>query len=308
MPKQSVSLREIARRLDIPPSTIVYYKDRFQRFIPHAGGPGRRRTYPPEALELFREIRVMYENNWTTEQIEENLAARRSGILPTVVEPAADMESPELVRSLTGLLDRMSGMLEDQAEQKTQIDALKDEVAVLRRERDDLKAMHRDKADELHRELAALRADNERMERYIKAKVERDNVLHGKPSKSFLSLPLVIRNGQGEYLGVSDKARRPFSLQNLITLVQRNTNAAKSVDMRWEREGQCWVLYIRAKDLGADDRGSGREQNLILSASQTVTPSRNVVARLTRMSVDGNTVPDPFLLSLFKQIRDSFEE
>jgi len=302
MPK-SISLREIARRLDIPPSTVVYYKDRFQRFIPHVGGPGRRKTYPPEALELFREIRAMYENNWTAEQIEEHLAARAGGMGHAVAEPVADMDSPELMRSLTSVLDRMSALLDDQAEQKVRIKALKAEVEALRRERDDLSAMHRRESDELRRELAALRADNVRMERYIKAKVERDNTLHGKPSRSFLSLPLVIRNGQGEYLGVSDKAKRPFSLQNLITLVQRNTSASKSVDMRWEREGHCWVLYIRANDMG-----SGREQNLILHAAQTITPSRNVVARLTRMSVDGTTVPDPFLLSLFKQIRDSFDE
>ena len=306
MPK-SFSLREIARRLDIPPSTIVYYKDRFQRFIPHAGGPGRRKTYPPEALELFREIRAMYEDNWTTEQIEEHLAARRPGMPGALAEPVSDMEPPELVRSLTGVLDRMSGLLEDQAEQKARIKALKAEVDAMRRERDEIKALHRERSDELHRELAALRADNERMERYIKTKVERDNVLHDKPSRAFLALPLVIRNTQGEYLGVSDKAKRPFSLQNLITLVQRHTSAAKSVDMRWEREGQCWVLHLLASDR-ADDRATGRRQHLVLHATQVVTPSRNVVARLTRMSVDGNSVPDPFLLSLFKQLRDSFDE
>lgn len=302
MPK-SISLREIARRLDIPPSTVVYYKDRFQRFIPHAGGPGRRKTYPPEALELFREIRTMYENNWTAEQIEEHLATLGHGAAHAVTPPMADMDSPDLVRSLSTLLDRMSGLLEDQARQTTRIQALEAEVDSLRRERDDLKARHRERDNELHRELAELRAENKRMERYIKAKVEQDNVLRGKPAKSFLSLPLVIRNDQGEYLGVSDKAKRPFSLQNLLTLVQRNTNAAKSVAMRWEREGDSWVLHLRAAD-----QATGREQNLVLTAVQTITPSRNVVARLWRMSVDGNTVPDPFLLSLFKQFRDSFDE
>ncbi len=134
MPKQSVSLREIARRLDIPPSTVVYYKDRFERFIPHAGGPGRRKTYPPEALELFREIRAMYDSNWTAEQIEADLSERSpdiGGQGPARGDDGAfqaAVESPALVRSLTGVLDRMSGLLEDQAEQKAEIRALKAEV------------------------------------------------------------------------------------------------------------------------------------------------------------------------------------
>ena len=52
-----LSLREIGRRLGIPPSTVVYYKDRFARFFPAAGGAGRRRRYPAESMDLIRRIR-----------------------------------------------------------------------------------------------------------------------------------------------------------------------------------------------------------------------------------------------------------
>ncbi|MFV0421676.1 MerR family transcriptional regulator [Oleidesulfovibrio sp.] len=76
MARELLSLREIGRRLDVPPSSIVYYKDRFVRFIPTAGGKGRRLKYPPEAVTLFKEIREMFERNLSAEEIESHLSEK----------------------------------------------------------------------------------------------------------------------------------------------------------------------------------------------------------------------------------------
>jgi DNA-binding transcriptional MerR regulator len=50
-----LTMAEIARRLDLPESTVRYYRDRFSEFIPSVGD-GRTRRYKPEALEVLRLI------------------------------------------------------------------------------------------------------------------------------------------------------------------------------------------------------------------------------------------------------------
>jgi DNA-binding transcriptional MerR regulator len=47
------TLKDIARRLDIPESNLRYYRNRIGDFLPSAG-KGRRRRYFPEAEEIFR--------------------------------------------------------------------------------------------------------------------------------------------------------------------------------------------------------------------------------------------------------------
>lgn len=63
------TIREIARELNLPESTIRYYRDAFALYLP-TWGMGRRRRYPPEALELLRLIADGYAQSQTREQIE----------------------------------------------------------------------------------------------------------------------------------------------------------------------------------------------------------------------------------------------
>jgi DNA-binding transcriptional MerR regulator len=68
------TLREIARHLDLPESTVRYYRDAFAGHIPTVG-QGRRRRYPREALEVLAEIARLYANGKTREAIEVALGA-----------------------------------------------------------------------------------------------------------------------------------------------------------------------------------------------------------------------------------------
>ena len=73
MDSPTVTLREIARDMNLPESTIRYYRDSFSQYIPTVG-LGRRRRYPADALELFRIISQGYAQNWSREDIEARLA------------------------------------------------------------------------------------------------------------------------------------------------------------------------------------------------------------------------------------------
>lgn len=93
MIRELLTLREIARRLDVPPSSIAYYKDRFARFLPAGEGRGRRLRYPVHVLDIFREIRSMYTRNVAAEQIEERLEELVAALYPPVGQPGQPGES-----------------------------------------------------------------------------------------------------------------------------------------------------------------------------------------------------------------------
>ncbi len=93
MIRELLTLREIARRLDVPPSSIAYYKDRFARFLPAGEGRGRRLRYPVHVLDIFREIRSMYTRNVAAEQIEERLEQLVAALYAPVGQPGDAVRS-----------------------------------------------------------------------------------------------------------------------------------------------------------------------------------------------------------------------
>ncbi|WP_242012269.1 MerR family transcriptional regulator [Pseudodesulfovibrio cashew] len=297
MSKKYISLREVGRQLDIPPSTVVYYKDKFHKYIPSVGGGGRRRRYPSEVLEIFRRIREMFNNNWSTEQIENELALKFSLLMTDQqTDQQIDQSVPfdpseSLAREIGGVLGKMSDVLENQSLFRSEIRSLRDEVAELRRERREAEKLHAKRLGELEKEIGELRSK-------VKSAAADRNI--DFPPAEFLSSPLVIRS-EGEYLGVQGKGRKHFSLKDFVQLIERKMSDSMLVETSWKRQGEHWVLVLKTEDLE-----SGREQDIVLVAKRTVTPSRNTVSEIIRLNVDGNDAPDALLLTLFRQLKAVF--
>ncbi len=313
MSNELLSLREIGRRLNIPPSTVVYYKDRFADFIPPHAGKGRRKKYPSEALTIFKEIRTMFENNWSAEQIEQNLSEDFSHLFKpgnsgaaagglTENRNAEQETRPALVTEITTVLDKMSGVLENQALFRTEIDSLRAEVVQLKQDKADLETFYKKKIEGLEKELEEMQAErNDLMRQFLEfANSQHDNLT--QPPDTFLKLPLVIRSTEGEYLGVAGKTKH-FNLSEFIRIIRKNTNVRKTVSLQWQRQDKSWILTIFTNDLD-----NNRKHEHELQVFQTVTPNRNNVVQLTSLSIDGNSVPDPFLLVILRKIKDGFDE
>ncbi len=66
--EEYLTIKEIARRLEVPESNIRYYRDRFQEFLPTVG-QGRKKRYKSQALEVFRFIVKAYQKDQSTDQI-----------------------------------------------------------------------------------------------------------------------------------------------------------------------------------------------------------------------------------------------
>ncbi len=77
------TLREIAQELDLPESTVRYYRDAFPEHIATVG-TGRRRRYPPEAIAVLRSIAEGYAQGQSHQEIEARLFG---GPIPTRARP-----------------------------------------------------------------------------------------------------------------------------------------------------------------------------------------------------------------------------
>ncbi len=120
-----------------------------------------------------------------------------------------------------------------------------------------------------------------------------------EPDALLLSRPLVVPVG-AEFLGVAGR-NKPFALDDLLHLVQRNAGSQKVREMRWTNEDTRWWLRIHTQD------NEGGHREYLLRVCPTITPSGNAVTVLETMAVDGETVPDKLALFLFKNIREGLE-
>jgi DNA-binding transcriptional MerR regulator len=69
-----LTIAEIAKRLEVPESTIRSWRDRYAAFIPSVG-QGRKKRYEPEALEVFAKIAELSAAYPSTAEVTEQLAA-----------------------------------------------------------------------------------------------------------------------------------------------------------------------------------------------------------------------------------------
>ena len=83
------SIRDIARELNLPESTIRYYRDAFDPYLPSIG-LGRRRRYPRESVDLLRLIADGYARGLTREQVEAELVA----VTGPIATPPAGAQRP----------------------------------------------------------------------------------------------------------------------------------------------------------------------------------------------------------------------
>lgn len=67
-----LTLTEISKKLDIPESTVRFYRDKFPEFIPMVG-EGRKKRYKPQALEIIKTIAELLRKNQTAEEVAERL-------------------------------------------------------------------------------------------------------------------------------------------------------------------------------------------------------------------------------------------
>lgn len=324
MPKKNcMSLREIGRRLDIPPSTIVSYKDRFEAFIPFEER-GSRRRYPPAALEIFAEIRSLSGGSASTSDIERHLALHYNSILARAggAEGVSCPNSRVAAMRLAGVLERVTKILQDQCEVSLSAKEMQVELEALRSEVQSLKkkvaskvtaprasgtkgsALKGSEADRqirhMQKRLVRMRQEKDAVEEMLLHVVGIGNNRGKIPPAAFLDLPLVVRTQRGEFLGVAGRGSLKFSVRKLVTHVRRGAQGGRHVAVNWVRDDDRWGLYIRFS------LSDGEHREYELDMAETLTPKKNLVACLGGMKVNGEAVPADYIRDFFRKIREEF--
>jgi DNA-binding transcriptional MerR regulator len=142
-----LTIKEIAKQLQVPESNIRYYRDRFEEYIPSVG-EGRRKRYKREAVDVFGHIVQGYRDEKSTEQIAAELAELYPRTLPVAhelsqtahgVEGSYDDQSTGLHSNAHPLLQVQARTLEHLAQTLAESSSLQSEYSRFRDEHEKLK-------------------------------------------------------------------------------------------------------------------------------------------------------------------------
>jgi len=117
----------MARILKIPESTARYYRDRHQEYL-HYTGKGRRKRYTKEALEALRYICELANNSRNADEIDKQLQARFNSQIDVTEITAITTAGEQQLKLINTLTDTLSNI----ANQKKEIQSLRDEIKELR--------------------------------------------------------------------------------------------------------------------------------------------------------------------------------
>lgn len=255
----------------------------------------------------------MYGMNWSTEQIENELTLKFGMLIESInddqqlinkagLEPSSDMQT--VISGLSNVLGKVSDLLSNQALFQSEIRDLREELSNLRVEKRKLAADTNERILDMAMEIGRLKRDRAELFRLLrKDEDEAGPEVSVFPSEQYLGRPLVIKNSDGDYLGVAGKDRKHFSLEDFVKLLQNSVNSHRSVDLMWEKIDRQWKLVISAHEENVEIK-----KEIVLVTEENITPSKNTVVRIVSMGINDKTVPDALLFSLFKQIRESFDK
>jgi len=94
--EELLTLKDIARQLDVPESNLRYYRNRIGDFLP-SSGKGRKRRYFPEAIEIFRRTVDNVQEGMSLDRIYKVLASDR----PMEIESIGAISQEDLINKIT---------------------------------------------------------------------------------------------------------------------------------------------------------------------------------------------------------------
>jgi len=194
--KKVLSVAEIARELELPESTVHYWKNRFAQHLPSVGR-GRQKRFKPEAIEVFATISRLLKEGHTARDVMDQLsheyplqadAMPQEGTVAAVpvsgaaMEPAMKMAAAiglEIAKSVgEGIRSVLAGesasggdvseVKEGLEEAALRISTAVEETRSLREENEELK----EKLKVMEAEMIRLRKDRREMEKYLLDKIK----------------------------------------------------------------------------------------------------------------------------------------
>ncbi|WP_272700969.1 MerR family transcriptional regulator [Desulfovibrio sp. Fe33] len=195
--KKVLSVAEIARELDLPESTVHYWKNRFAQHLPSVGR-GRQKRFRPEAVDVFAAISRLLKEGHTARDVMDQLSrdyplqadavpAPTDGGQPPLQAPGA-MEQVMGMASAIGLeiarsvgegirsaLESSGGAAPDVSDVRRGLEEAASRITVTMEETESLRAENRalrEKLAVMEAEMVRLRKDRREMEKYLLDKIK----------------------------------------------------------------------------------------------------------------------------------------
>jgi hypothetical protein len=121
-----------------------------------------------------------------------------------------------------------------------------------------------------------------------------------EPPADLAQLPVVIFSELGEFLGVTDKKGRPFTLKEFQAFLERRAAGLGKFESTWSLDQEAWVLTF-----GGSGPSSGQVHDHYFR--RTKTAKGNLVAHFHQLRINGSVVSQAFLHAFLRQIKDSLE-
>ncbi|MCJ2165686.1 MULTISPECIES: MerR family transcriptional regulator [unclassified Pseudodesulfovibrio] len=196
--KKVLSVAEIARELELPESTVHYWKNRFSQHLPSVGR-GRQKRFRPEAVEVFGAISRLLKEGHTARDVMDQLSQNyplQADAMPTVsgggdvpmalsagsMEPVMKMAAAigmEIAKSvgdgIRSVLDAESMGSPDVTEVRQGLEEAARRITVTMEDTEALKSENRELKEKLavmEAEMVRLRKDRREMEKYLLDKIK----------------------------------------------------------------------------------------------------------------------------------------
>lgn len=328
-------IAELAQLAEIPENTARRYARLFEEFF-SGRRYGRSTKYPGSDVQTLQLISGLYRAGLTTPEIFERLHScideqlhapspleRPLDRHPQLERPVEPPSENETVPASLPDYDEIFAAMQRQNAALKDYGLVRNSVAILWKEykrwrsqpgsvadlSSEVKTLHdkclslfhalettQQQVRDLSMELDLLREENASMRReQHNMQLAVKNALG--PPEEFLCLPLVFLSDKNEFLGVSDRERKHFSLLDFITLMRRNAGTTRALALRWNGTETDWSLHI------TENAGQpGKVRKHYITVSRTRTPKGNMVCQLKRLSFDGRDMPPVGFYELFKHI------
>ena len=107
-----------------------------------------------------------------------------------------------------------------------------------------------------------------------------------EPSRNFLTLPLVVRTGQGQYISAGGRGRGRFCINDLKAMLAYGFTPPHHFVFSWEQHGQGWWLSL--EQASAPENDTARTHKLLLMELPTQRGSS--VVEILQLKNNGEAV------------------
>lgn len=294
MSDDSLTHGDLSRLLGISVTTLKSYRRKFPGFLP-ALASGKPLRFPAQAAQVCADIRDGFARGLSVQDLHKLLTSRYPRISKnrhlSISQAGPEPDLAPALDTLTQELTRLGQRLDSALERLDRLEAAQATV-------------HRAEPDALPQSrIIRIRTRDGEHQRFQLTPLGPDPEAPPAPAPAppaplqpppgLLEHPLVVRSGQGEFLGLGGSRSRPFRLRDLLDIMAERHDAA--LPPAWTAKGDGWTLAIT---LGAPPF----RQDHVLQLETTTTPRGNQVTLLSAMAVGDKPVPHTFLHAFLRQL------